>query len=211
MKKTILSLVLLLAFQITLSSISYASAIYDSFGPNDTYSSSRWALGQTQKMAIAFTPDGNYIFDSIEFMGSFVFGNPDPTLPNQPAIHLAEGANGPGTILESFELLTLTNTPTHFTVTSILNSLLSAGEQYWVIFDSGNLPALFAINLNNQRYGSPWTDNGDSIWWGPAMSTAPVARVNGTIAPVPEPSTFVLCAIGILGVGIHHRRKQKNA
>jgi len=200
MKKILLFFVMFIA--ISLSNIVHATAIYSSFGSNDTYSSSRWALGQMQRMAIPFTTNGSYIFESIDFVGSYLFGSPDVSLPDQPMVHLALGANEPGTILESLELLNLSNTPTLFSLSSLTNTWLSAGQHYWVIFDSGNVPALFAINLNTLGYDSLWTDNGDGVWHGPSMSTAPVARVNGTIAPVPEPSTFILCVIGLATVGI---------
>jgi hypothetical protein len=117
-----------------------ASVIYDTFGSVPPgYTSPSWAIGKfaqfnTQlEVASPFTPNSNYVLDSITIAASVSSGTPY----DQLTVYVAAGATAPGAALESFAF-TVSGTSV-LTATSSAHVSLASGTQYWIVLTAPDL------------------------------------------------------------------------
>jgi hypothetical protein len=201
---------------LTLPAPARADVIFSNLGPGDSYNCcSGWTLFGSDlpidtDRAFAFTPAADYTLDSIDLALTWLGGT------NAADVWLMSDEGGaPGSILESFlisSLPTFNTTNTLLTTAdSTLNPLLSAGVQYWVASSAHSADGSLSFNWNiTGDEGLASRDNGGP--WGVSTSflTSGAFRVNGTpAAPVPEPSSVLLLAAGVLGLLSRTRRKNK--
>jgi PEP-CTERM motif-containing protein len=122
---------------------------------------------------------------------------------------MSDVAGVPGTIIEAFHLTNLANwglsTPL-VTATSLLNPLLVANAQYWVVAAAAGT-SVFGWNLNNTGdLGLASRINGGN-WVGLPSSPAGALQVNATV--VPEPASLTLLAFGLAALAVIVRRSSQ--
>lgn len=196
--------------------------IASTFGPGDSFDASGgWAAVAPYALAYPFRvpDDSNYLFIAAKLAISWEYG---PT--NEfDAILANDHSNQPGTGLESFHLVNVVppigggrnNAPVE--VESILNPLLVAGGQYWLIAAAsvtGNGVSWESANiLPVPPEQGVW--NGDS--WHVGIQTPGTTLVApgafsiaaDPVASVPEPSSFLLMLGSIAGLVAFRRRRER--
>jgi hypothetical protein len=180
--------------------------VYTNLGAGGSFDGNdQFTVASDDALAVQFTPTANFIFTDAELALVHKLGT------NLYDVSLATDSAGlPGTILETIALngVLPTSTPALVTATSSLQPLLAAGSSYWLIVSApdtgtqggfainsiGDLPNNnFAFSNTNTPLG-PWTiDNLDQ--------NRPAFQINGSLVPVPEPSSLFLLAISV-SVGV---------
>jgi hypothetical protein len=179
-----------------------AQVLFNNFGPDNAYNrGTGWTLGLASPPYIqgeAFTPGVSAPLTSIEAAINLVSG------PNELTLKLmTDDAGKPGSVIEEWSLSGAMGAfgdsfPT-VTVTSVLNPLLSAGTQYWVIaFVSSDTGA--AWNWNSVGDIGPHALSFDGgVEWFVGDDVRGAFRVLGKEVPeVPEPGTLAL----LVGAGV---------
>lgn len=192
-----------------------AGVIFNNFGPGDSYDVNRGVTiglaggigGPHIDTAVAFAPIGNsFTLDGIELAINLGSGL------NLLDVALTTSVGGfPGAVLETFRFvnamgpLGFLNPP--LIADSVLHSLLSEGTQYWVVASAPDLSTSAAWNLNTTSDPGPQAQREDSGPWFLVSPPRGAFRVSGTA--IPEPSTFTLLGLGVLGLlGYALRRKR---
>jgi hypothetical protein len=196
-------------------------SIFSNLGPNDSYNgSSGWPLGTSggtnyYVIGFAFSADATANLSTIQVAAALIQG------PNHLTIDLdADAGNAPGSTIESF---TITGAMPQFgsyssghlvTATSLLNPLLSAGSQYWVVLsvpDDGTSFAAWDLGFNGDRGPGHFTNHGivqvdGTENWRGAMSIT--GEAISVASSVPEPSGFAIVVISALaGLGYFWKRQ----
>jgi hypothetical protein len=208
--KHLLGIVLLLAHGTARGGI-----IFSTFGPGNSYSAC-CGFGNVAPTRMAYPfivlPNQNFIFNGAALALSQGIGS-----TNAVDISLATDASDqPGAVLETFHLMNAlgpagANNPPVL-VNSLLNPLLLAGAQYWLIETpsvSGNgvnwLTAFIVPNPAQRATSDgagPWTVSTVA-----SISNPGAFSISGTASPTPEPSTIMLFAIGLLILGAASLRR----
>lgn len=194
--------------------------IYNNFGPSgagDYQADVAWQTGgglivAYQQVAIPFQANGSYYLNNLEVAVSRVSGSVADSIHfsifNNVGGAPASGGS-PGSSLESFALTGLGypgGTPPQGTVTvaSSLHPLLMSGLFYWVVMTDVNSGGDIVWNYNSsgalgaEGYLPPNASNGDPAAWGAYASyTQGAVALDGTPA-LPEPSTWLLLAGGLM-------------
>jgi hypothetical protein len=136
-----------------------AGPIYSSFDPGMSYSANGATLGFGAALgnggisdAFEFSPSVSGSVLSITTVITYVYQPPSPTGPNNLTFWLfSNGADGPGTLLETYSYSGPSGSTIESTITlnSVLNPFLSAGTEYW--FAAG------PVDPVNSGYG--WQEN----------------------------------------------------
>jgi hypothetical protein len=187
-----------------------SSIVFSDFGPGDTFDSNGYGVTSPafikSDVAATFTPSSSYTFDYVRVAASLGFGG-----ATEFDIALAADDSGhPGTVLESFAL-TLTNSPGVLTGTSVLHPLLAASTPYWIVASVPVNPPEFADWWDNSigAKGLLGVRPSSGVWFVNANSTLPAFDIGGTAAAsaVPEPATWLLVSVGVVGFRARRRRR----
>lgn len=184
---------------------SRADIIYSTFGPGDTYDEfTGWVVANDtnfwgfQNVAMKFTPDHDYRFDSarVAFFGNDGF----------ITMHLMSDNNGlPGSIIESFTFDTIFGGPFSliFTMNSVTHPLLEGGQTYWLATEAPPGPDyLLAWCMSTTTNGNFGVSHDQNQSWLNDNSNNPLGAfdINGTSVPAPSATTLVILgAVSLLG------------
>ena len=196
-----------------------AVPVYDTFAPgNSYYTGSGWTVGSYAGYFTgdAFSVSQDSTLNFIELAAWLVSGT------NDLAVTLRADSGGlPGTVLETFsftgQLAPANQTPSSaniLTGTSLLNTLLTAGTQYWLIAEytvADTWAAWYYGDTSNLGQHAV-SSNGGQSW--SLYSSVPLGalRVDATPVPVtsvPEPTTLSLLGAALFGFGLIRRRNRR--
>jgi hypothetical protein len=184
------------------ASVANAGVIVSDFGPGQTYDNTDggFVINSTNRVAVSFTPTTTSQFGSLEIAAYLSWIGPTSNL----VVALAADSSGlPGVGLETFSFAPgAITTPASsgnkvLTGTSVLNPILTAGTQYWIVVSTSttNTGYGWGVNsLSSQQFGveeysgGTWSYNGDML--------TPAFEVD-SLDPAPEPG-----AGGLLGAGL---------
>ena len=190
-----------------------SETIVSTFGPGDEYQDC-CGFGNVApyQLAYSFTiPSGgpNFIFESASLALSDGLG----TAKDVDISLATDASNQPGTVLETFSLLDVlgpsgTDNPL-IVVDSVLDPLLLAGEQYWLI-ETPPTPGNGVIWQSG--YITPNSSEraisaGDGSWTVESVDPAGAFSVSGIA--VPEPGSTAFLAASILAAWIVRRKFQE--
>jgi len=179
-----------------------AFTIYDNFGPGDSFSSAAYSLGfDIRNAAVSFevgASDIPFILDSIEvaLQGSGGGEGIDVKLA-------LDDAGQPGAVLETASLY-IFGTPSIRTASFSGATLIDTPGTYWVWLEMTSGSNFSWLHNDQGVLGSyVYSDDAGSSWdpWSPP-ATEPAFRVNA----VPEPSTALLLAFGLMALAAGRRR-----
>ena len=183
----------------------WADTVFDSFGPGDAVSG--WGcriqgsdyLGGLVAIAASFTPTSDYWFSTAVFPFS---SDVAPRVDTFDVCLMSDSGGLPGTIIESFLVVVQSpQNPSTHTITSLSNPLLGGGTTYWFAVSPHYDYSHGGWNKNTLGFaGYAYLFTGRS--WGLDPESTPAFRVEGTRLsdPIPEPSTMLLLALGLIGL-----------
>jgi hypothetical protein len=213
-----LAATLLLGLSLALAATTPARAgatIFSNLGAGDSYNGATgWTLGSPDPndyfvSASAFTSPGNYELGTIEVAAGLVRGTNSLTISLD-----ADSGGNPGALIESFTIsgampaFGSVSSGNLVLATSVLNPLLTAGTQYWVVLsvpNDGNTWAAWNWNSIGDTGGFAQSDNGSPLIGG--TNTRSAMRITA----IPEPASVVLAGtslVVLLGCGLLRRNKR---
>jgi hypothetical protein len=184
----------------------HGEVIYNNFAPGDGFSSeSSDTVGDfTAMLAVPFTSFSPFALDSLTVAMSHVNGGDAVRLTVRP-----DAAGVPAdSVLDAIDMGGfMTGQGTVQTAQSTLRPLLDGGVTYWAVVEPMALGNVFRWNLAaTPSYGRAY--RWGSVWYAD-LETANALRVEGTV--VPEPSTFALLGMGVIGLLGYAWRRRKTA
>jgi hypothetical protein len=231
MRRLFLILATLLIFLAPRSAAADPIAIFNTFGPGDTYSPgagpilgpgfpmSEGDVTPGQWFASSFlVPTGVFEFTGVDLALSVLNRFGEPASPVNVTLRLVAGVAGlPGTT--ALEMMSTTAVTSLFdggsieSVASSLRPVLTGGMEYWLI-----------ASTLDEAEGAGWmgsfTDNrplpsairrvdGDWTRGSPNGAFRVYAQRLDSPAPVPEPATMALAGLGLAAVARSVRRRQR--
>ena len=181
--------------------LAHANSVVDTGTPPETLG---WSFSNSQYFAGEFQLTSDSILDSIQGYFSTEPGAVDIS------IH-ANSGDVPGAILYTASLAT-SSAATDWNGLSNLDWSLGAGT-YWVSFkptfaasNFSSMPGAAPNPLTNYALGT-----GDYSWTNEGAILAVGVRIDDTVAaPVPEPATITMYAVGLLCLGVVGHRKLRS-
>ena len=221
------SLTFLALIGLTIISISQnasSAVIFSTYNNNDSGTAS--PIHNASGKGIAFTmpatlqPGGttSYTLDSVSLRLSGSILSSQIVL----SLYTNDGSNTPGTLISSFPAtpFTLTSTVTSYTFTTSSAVTLAAGTTYWVTMyttssntnglswkTSSPQPSSYStvgVSLSGTIFGS---NTSPSSWTNTSSTVYNSLTVNATA--VPEPTAVALAILGIAGLAVHRRLRQR--
>jgi hypothetical protein len=175
-----------------------ADTIFSTFGAGQSFDikSPGWSIGGALggEFAASFAPTQNFTLDTISFAAKLLSGSDPLTV----AI-ATDNASSPGAPIETFDVTSLSSTPTVLTVDSISHPLLSAGATYWVVLSTADSTSI-TWYWNDQMFvgvssfsAGAWHASGTEV-------PTPAFDVTGTLASttIPEPASIWLLAAALV-------------
>lgn len=204
----------LLAFaSLSFSGIASATILWD-YSPDATHASvyqgywTNQASGQNFLESVVFDSDVNITGMSI--FGGTGFGS----VGDGTVVKIFNGASAPGNMLfrlnetvDSIDSLFTTTQSglSRVHVTFDESRFLAAGT-YW--FGMSGASLLVQAGLSNVQDNRMWQLGGDTPTFFPNVGDMAFQLEGNTISSVPEPATFGLLALGLLGFAFVRRRRQ---
>ncbi len=186
---------------------SSAAIIYSSSTlAEGSYFSWGATVGWGYEAAVEFTPSSNYILDSIAFAAKC-----DPGGATTITIDLTE-PSATGTPYASFTADLSIGSPTVVTKTFPAGTgpTLLADHTYWVVASGPSDLGGVWVNNSMTKIGDVWTKYSTYDWYYRATDFTPAIKIEGTLAPVPIPSTLLLMGSGLAGLlGIAKSKMKK--
>jgi len=202
---------------ICLASPVSADTLLDTGTPGGWLGYYGYDIAVAQSVAIAFTPTQDYSFTDVSLWLMSNDYEPGRTLTISLQTNLGSGPSPlqpSGTSLESWNHATSAVgwTPVLETLTSVTHTLLQAGTTYWIVAESNEpleVDPIWVIAGDGGTYTVGNIDFQSSPNWQVGTgASAPGIIINA--APVPEPGTLLLGAVGVpLLLGIARRRAAK--
>jgi len=180
------------------SGIAGADVIWNTFAPGDVFPTDTGTLiSSTYTLASRFAVSGNdYSFDQLEFAAGVLVGTDSLDVSLR-----ADSSGFPGSILESFPLLTgVPSSAVKLSVNSVTHPLLQNGSSYWIVVAPGASSTFGFWPGNHGLPPAAEATYADGAWVTDYRFPS-VLRVSGSIAPVPEPSSFLAMFAGLGGLG----------
>jgi len=176
-----------------------STIVFSTYGPNDTYDLTRaYTVGMTMTAGNSFLPQFTGPLQEIDFALSNATGNGTVNVQL-----LTDSGGAPGTLIESYTVTVTSTFPSAGSVVpalSVIHPILHEDTAYWLILsaDTGS--------------DNPWYFNSIGIT-GPRFETGLIVpdtmatfRVIESSVAAPEPSVFVLMALGLATVAGLRRR-----
>lgn len=180
--------------------------VYDSFGPGNTYSTTRWLVEGTagphgyQGHAESFVPNISGYLNQVQVATLLEGGWPTSNF----FIAQDSGSGIPGTTLESFN--NVSNGNGLLTLNSVSTPLLQAGQKYWLC-DEPVAPSTYTgWYFNSQGFTGNYAFETTQGSWFPGSSGQTDSVFSISVVPVPEPSD---AALVLLGAGLLVARSQR--
>jgi hypothetical protein len=184
------------------STTAVATVIYDNFGPGDSFNTlSGYVIADGSMPGFTFVAEDTGFVTSIDF-GMGIFGVDDPQTINFSLFTNAD--DNIGTELEAFSVTVSHPVGAPGTSTGNLtgSTLLSSGQQYWLV---GSSPGGVGVRWHWNNQGDTGVQRaGDGTLF--EFRTLPTFRVNADSVPVPEPGALVLLVSGLAAFAALRRR-----
>jgi hypothetical protein len=190
-----------------------AGVIYSNFDSNFPASTAGIFDSAAGYFATNFTASASGTLASIEFDLSET-----GSATAIPAWLYADSGDEPGTLLESWSVpLPPYPEPSLTVLTSVVNPVLSAGAQYWLVFDEGSLNGFTNWLQNDENIsGGIWLAYSPTslIQYDSTSQSAGLEVLSTSTSSVPEPGSGVLFGIGglfLAGMARIQRRRQSSS
>lgn len=208
--KRLLTAVFVLIGTVSVAPVFADVAIYTDFGAGDSYNDGVvWVIGTflnnpNEVVGEAFTTTTSIQFADAQLA---MLSNGQTGSGTTADVYLESNSGGnPGSIVDTL----VEQSPISSGIVSFDCSLcptLSAATTYWIVTAPGN-GQTFWFNNNTGAIGAALSASDTGPWSDDTTHASGAFEVDGTVSPVPEPSSLTLLCTVAAGMGFAVRRKR---